>query len=143
MGPTTGTGLRQSIYYAKNIAAGNNTVTVKFNQAAAAVDVRVLEYSGLDTANPLDMTAAAVGNNNAPNSGAATTTTAHELIFGAGTTANGFSGAGAGFTVRIITTPDRDIAEDRTVTAIASYSATGPLSAAANWVMQMATFKGQ
>ena len=35
VGPTTGTGLRQSIYYAKNIAAGSNTVTVTFNQAAA------------------------------------------------------------------------------------------------------------
>ena len=33
-GTTTGTGLRQAIYYAKNIAAGSNTVTVKFNQAA-------------------------------------------------------------------------------------------------------------
>ncbi len=29
IGPTTGTGLRQSIYYAKNIAAGTNTVTVR------------------------------------------------------------------------------------------------------------------
>ena len=43
---TTGTGMRQAIYYAKNIAAGSNTVTVAFNQAAAFVDVRVLEYSG-------------------------------------------------------------------------------------------------
>ncbi len=54
IGPTTGTGLRQSIYYAKNIVAGSNTVTVTFSKAAAFVDVRVLEYSGLDTANPLD-----------------------------------------------------------------------------------------
>ena len=45
---TTGTALRQAIYYAKNIAAGSNTVTVMFNQAAAYVDVRILEYSGLD-----------------------------------------------------------------------------------------------
>ena len=54
VGPTTGTGMRQSIYYARNIAGGSNTVTVTFNQAATFVDVRVLEYSGLDTANPLD-----------------------------------------------------------------------------------------
>ena len=32
---------------------------------------------------------------------------------------------------------------DRMVITIGSYSATGPLSAAANWVMQMATFKRQ
>src|SRR5205823_4359441 len=45
IGPTTGTGLRQSIYYAKSIAGGGNTVTVTFNQPAFFVDVRVLEYS--------------------------------------------------------------------------------------------------
>ncbi len=53
--------MRQSIYYAKNIAGGSNTVTVTFNQAATFVDVRVLEYSGLDTASPLDVTAGAAG----------------------------------------------------------------------------------
>ena len=58
---TTGTGMRQAIYYAKNIAAGSNTVTVAFNQAAAFVDVRILEYSGLDTTSPLDVTAGASG----------------------------------------------------------------------------------
>ncbi len=57
VGPTSGTGLRQSIYYAKNIVGGSNTVTVTFSKAAAAVDVRILEYSGLDTVSPLDVTA--------------------------------------------------------------------------------------
>ena len=36
-------------------------MTVAFNQAAAFVDVRVLEYSGLDTTSPLDVTAGAAG----------------------------------------------------------------------------------
>jgi len=61
IGPTTGTALSQSIYYAKNIIAGSNTVTVVFNQTAAYPDVRVLEYSGADTTNPLDVTAGASG----------------------------------------------------------------------------------
>ncbi len=139
IGPTTGTGLRQSIYYAKNIAAGSNTVTVAFSKAAAFVDVRVLEYSGLDTLNPLDTTAGAVGSGTAASSGAATTTSANELIFGAGMTVGRFTGAGAGFTSRIITNPDADIAEDQTVSATGSYSATAPNSAS-SWVMQMATF---
>ena len=47
-----GHGSQQSIYYAKNIRSGGNTVTVSFNQAAASPDVRVLEYSGVDTASP-------------------------------------------------------------------------------------------
>ena len=139
IGPTTGTGLRQSIYYAKNIAAGSNTVTVAFSKAAAFVDVRILEYSGLDTLNPLDQTAGAAGSGTTASSGAATTTSANELIFGAGMTVARFTGAGAGFTSRIITTPDADIAEDQTVAATGSYSATAP-NTTSSWVMQMATF---
>ena len=55
-----GTGLSQIIYFAKNIAgeASNpNEVTVTFSGAAPAPDVRVLEYKGLDIANPFDVTA--------------------------------------------------------------------------------------
>ena len=74
IGPTTTSGLSQSIYYAKNIAAGTNTVTVTFNQAAAYPDVRILEYSGLDPSAPLDVTAGAVGSGTSASSGAATTT---------------------------------------------------------------------
>ncbi len=139
IGPNTGTGLRQSIYYAKNIAAGANTVTVTFSQAAAVPDIRVLEYSGLDAVTPLDATAGAAGNSAAASSGNATTTKANELIFGAGMTARHFNSAGTGFTSRIITTPDGDIAEDQIVGSTGSYSATAPL-ASGNWVMQMATF---
>ena len=78
IGRTSGTGLRQSIYYAKNIVAGTNTVTVTFNQAAVFVDVRALEYSGLDQVNPLDVTAGASGSGISPATGSATTTTASE-----------------------------------------------------------------
>ena len=49
IGPTTGTGLQQSIYYAPNIVGGSNTVTVTFSQAAAFPDVRILEYRGVTT----------------------------------------------------------------------------------------------
>ncbi len=137
----TGSSARQSLYYAKNIVGGSNTVTVVFSQAARYVDVRVLEYSGLDTSNPLDVTAAAAGSSASPNSGAATTTSGNELIFGAGTTATGFYAPGSGFTTRIIT-GDGDIAEDKVVSSTGSYSATGQTSNAP-WVMQMATFRGQ
>jgi hypothetical protein len=140
IGPTTGTGLRQSIYYAKNIAGGSNTVTVTFNRAAAFVDVRILEYSGLDTSSPLDATAGAADRGTSPSSGSATTTAANELIFGAGTTDNQFTGAGSEFTSRIITTPDADIAEDKVVNSVGNYSAAAP-APSSKWVMQMATFR--
>src|SRR5207248_1541417 len=38
IGPTSGTGLRQSIYYAASIKGGSNTVTVMFNQTALYPD---------------------------------------------------------------------------------------------------------
>ena len=49
-------------------------------------------------------------------------------------------GAGTGFTSRIITSPNSDIAEDRVVTSTGSYSATAPVSSGA-WVMQMVAFR--
>jgi len=77
-----GSGISQAIYYAKNIksaGAGTNTVTVTFNTATPYVDLRTLEYSGLDLANPFDVGASASGTSNSANSGAVTTTAAHEL----------------------------------------------------------------
>ena len=71
-----GSGISQAIYYAKNIksaAAGTNTVTVTFNTATQYVDIRALEYSGLDLANPFDVGASASGTSNSANSGAVTT----------------------------------------------------------------------
>ncbi len=57
IGPTSGTALRQSIYYGANIVGGSNTVTVTFSQAATFPDVRILEYRGV---NALDVTAGRV-----------------------------------------------------------------------------------
>jgi hypothetical protein len=138
IGPTSGTGLRQSIYYAKNILGGNNTVTVTFTQPATYPDIRILEYKGVST---LDVTAGASGTGSTSSSGSATTTAANELIFGANTVSTDTRGPGSGFTSRIITPIDSDIAEDKIVTTTGTYSATAPLGKTGNWVMQMATFK--
>jgi hypothetical protein len=137
IGPTTGTGLRQSIYYLSNIAGGSNTVTVTFNQPAAFPDVRILEYRGVTA---VDVTAGTSGSSATANSGAATTTVANELIFGANTVFTGNASPGTGFTSRIITSPDGDIAEDKVVTTAGSNSAAATLSSSGPWVMQMVTF---
>ena len=89
----------------------------------------------------MDVTAGASGSGTAANSGAATTTSANELIFGANTVATTTKAAGSGFTSRIITSPDGDIAEDKVVTTAGSNSATATLSSSGPWVMQMVTFK--
>lgn len=141
IGPTSGTGLRQSIYYAKNIAAGNDTITVQFSQAVPFADLRILEYSGLDLSSPLDTTSGSSGNGSSANSGSATTTTPIDLIFAAGTTGGNFISAGTGFTARVITTPDANIAEDALATTTSTFSATANLGYSTDWVMQMATFR--
>lgn len=139
IGPTTTTALTSSIYYAKNIAAGSNIVTVAFNTTATAPNVNVLEYSGLDRTAPLDVTAGAVGTGTLANSGSATTTAAAELIVGVGNPSTGFTAAGSGFTSRIINSFG-GITEDRVVASAGSNSATATLTSG-NWTMQMATFK--
>ena len=137
IGPTSGTALQQSIYYATTIAGGSNTVTVTFSQAAAYPDIRILEYSGVTA---LDVAAGASGSSMSASSGPATTTSANELIFGANTVATLTEAAGSGFTARIITSPDSDLAEDLITTAAGSNAATATLTSATPWVMQMATF---
>ena len=104
-------------------------------------DIRILEYSGLDQVNPVDVTAAAIGTNATSNSGAATTTNANDLIVGANIVYTSTTGPGTGFTKRMITSPDGDIAEDRVVTTAGSYSASAPLIRSGPWIMQMVAFK--
>ena len=145
VGPTVVSGtLSQSIYYAKNIlaaAAGTNSVTVTFSAAAAYPDIRILEYSGADLGNPVDVTAAATGNNANSASGSATTTNPTDLLFAANIVTSLTSGPGTGFTNRLLTSPDGDIAEDQMVSATGSYSATAPLSFGGSWIMQLVAFR--
>src|ERR1700722_3193408 len=139
VGPTKASGLTSAIYYAKNIASGSNTVTVKFNQTASYPNVNVLEYRGLDTANPLDVRAAATGSGTTANSGSATTTSANELIVGAGNPTTVFKSPGSGFTSRVINAFG-GISEDKIVSSTGNYNATATLTSG-TWVMQMAAFR--
>jgi len=144
VGPTAYPGqLTQSIYYARNIVAaspGANSVTVKFNVRARYVDLRILEYSGIDTAAPLDAKAAAVGTAALTDSGPLTTTGPNELLVAANIVTGVTQGPGAGFTKRIITTPDGDIAEDQIAATAGTYRGTAPNSPGF-WVMQMVAFR--
>jgi hypothetical protein len=145
VGPTVSAsgGLSQSIYYAKNIAAataGANTVTVTFNGPAVDADIRILEYKGADLTAPVDVTSTGRGGSTSSATAAVTTTNANDLIFGANIVTTTTTGPGTGFTKRIITSPDADIAEDRSVTVTGSYTATAPLTSGA-WIMQMVAFK--
>ncbi len=141
-GPTVIAGTAsQAIYYAANIVGGANTVTVSFSAAAVYPDVRVLEYAGIATTSPVDVTAAASGTGTLSATPAVATTNANDLLVGANLVLTTTTGPGAGFTSRVITNPDSDIAEDRVVTATGSYSATAPLSPSAPWIMQLVAFR--
>jgi Fibronectin type III domain len=141
VGPTKeSTGLSQSMYYAKNIVGGSNTVTVRFSGSAVYPDVRILEYSGLDASNPLDVAKGESGSGSPSSSGAITSTSPTEVLVAANTVAGLVNGPGSGFTQRILTSPDGDIAEDKVVTGSGSYTATASLDSG-SWVMQIAAFR--
>ena len=144
VGPTLlSDSISQSIYYAKNIAAataGANAVKVAFSVAAAYPDIRILEYSGINPTNPLDMAVGVTGNSGTSNSGNLATSNATHLLVGANIVQQNTTGPGANFTQRLLTNPDGDIAEDRVVTTTGSYSATAPVSGG-GWVMQLAAFR--
>ncbi|MGC2182664.1 MAG: IPT/TIG domain-containing protein, partial [Terriglobales bacterium] len=141
IGPTTGTALRQSIYFAKNVRAGSNSVTVTFNQAAASPDLRILEYSGVDTMNPLEVSNGAAGNSSVADSGAIATAGANDLILGANIVGAKNIVAGSPFTTRVLTATPANIVEDRMVNVPGGYNAWAPLLSAAPWVMQVVAFK--
>jgi chitodextrinase len=144
IGPTVFTGTRSSsIYYAKNIvsaSAGANTVRVTFSSSVPFPDLRMAEYSGLDTTNPLDVAAGAAGTGTACSSGAATTTSANDLLIGADDLSGTTTAPGSGFTQRQLSS-NGHILEDRIVSTVGSYSATATQNASGSWVMQMAAFR--
>jgi hypothetical protein len=140
----TAPGLSQAIYYAANIVAataGANTVTVTWNTAPNAADVRIAEYSGCATSNPFDVGTSGSGTGTTASAGPITTTAANEVLVGAGMT-QGILTAGTGYTSRIVTTGSNavgDILEDEIVTSINNYSATAT-QASGPWVFQIAAF---
>ena len=68
------------VFYAKDIAAGANTVRATFGTAINGWGiVYAHEYSGLDRTNPLDVSRSAIGSAAAMTTGNATTTNANDL----------------------------------------------------------------
>ncbi len=95
--------MSSQVFYAKNIAAGANTVRATFTTAITSWgDMYIHEYSGIDKGDPLDVSAAANGTATAMNSGSATTTNANDLIFGAGASASTVNQAGHRFHLTLL-----------------------------------------
>ncbi|HZU84054.1 MAG TPA: hypothetical protein VE987_14095 [Polyangiaceae bacterium] len=144
VGPTAAPGYpSQAIYYASNVAAAlTNVVTVRFDAAAQFADVRVLEYAGVDTAQPLDGVAEATGVG-VTSSTPAVAVTGPGVLVAANTVATLTAAAGPGFTLRVLTAPDGDLVEDQLVSTAGAYPASASLAAAGAWVMQAAAFRAR
>jgi hypothetical protein len=100
-----GKGYPQSnqLYYAKNIPAGANTITVTMSGKPSVVfEARAYEYAGLDTVSPLDQFSSATGTN------------ASQVNPVAGT----------GFTGHDVTNAGNSLGEDMLVSTAGSYSTT-------------------
>src|SRR6185437_15295590 len=145
LAPTTLAGTATEVaYYAKNIvaaAAGSNTVTIRFNGMAPSPDVRIAEYSGLDTVNPLDVAAGMAGIGTLATSGSLLTTAPADLVV-SGNFAQWLStDAGPGETLRLLT-PSSDILEDEIAYAPGYQVETVSLQVMLGWyVMQAMAFR--
>ena len=130
------------IWYAKNINAGANTVTITYSGSVHA-DMEIHEYSGIDTAIPFDIATSATGNSStvSPASNFANTSFTNELIFGYGYTDSNTLSAGTGFTNREFI--NGDLSEDKMVFNAGSYNTTFGISGGSSkWVALMAAFRG-
>ncbi len=138
-GVVRGQGLSQAVYVATNIAAsaaGTGTVSVGFDRPAAFVDLRITEYSGLRNSRPFDDAASATGVGSNASTPDLQASEANELLFAAGMTGAVFTGAGPGYTVRMITSPDGDVVEDAIGTAAGAYDAEAPISGG-TWLLEL------
>ena len=144
VGPTTSSGnASQQTYYAKNIAAataGSNTVTLTFSTTVSYPDVRVVEYSGVDPVNPLDVAIGSAGNGATQNSGSVTTTSANDVLLASNYVSDSTTAVGTGYTQRFITNGG-EVVEDKIVSAIGTYSATSTQGGTGWWLMQLAAFR--
>ncbi len=133
-----------AIFYAENIASGVNTITVS-DTISATLRFAILEYTGVATANSLDVTAAAQDNSTSPNSGSAATAASGELLLGAIATADAANySTPSGVEIREFVPAEPNtklIAEYQIQTAAGSATASASLAASDPWGAILACFK--
>src|SRR5579871_2702174 len=134
-----GNGYSAQIFYATLATGGADTVTVAFQTPTTLFGVVYAhEYSGISASNPIDVIASASGSSATLNSGAATTTSANDLLFAAGVSDNIVTNVGSGFTLRDLSYGN--ITEDKIAASTGSYSATATHNGQ-QWGMQMVAFR--
>jgi hypothetical protein len=142
----TSDGHQLRLFYAKNVAAGANTVSATFSGTNNHPWLAIYEYRGLSATSPLDRTSAAQGTVTAVSSGATViTSSANELVFAGVGLPSSYSGtetAGSGFILgQKNTSTSSGATESALVTATGSYAGTFALNSSTNWSALVATFK--
>ena len=134
-----------ALYYAENIAAGPNTVTVAVSTGPASIRLAIFEYAGIARANALDVTATAAGSSASPSGGSATTTAAGNLVIGAFSTQSGRTfTAGSGYTIcaAVSAAPSTNLmVQDRIQATAGTVTATATLNTPDIWGGAIAAFK--
>jgi hypothetical protein len=142
IGPNSADNCMQSIYYApgiKEAGAGQNSVTVTFTSPVNGVDVRILEYSGLNPIAPLG--AVSYGSGATSPAQLTVTTDAGPLLFVAGMTSSAFLfDGGSNFQIEELTLA-QDMAGDGLLPGAGSYGVMAQLyNPQSLWVLQAAIF---
>lgn len=128
------------IFYAKNVAAGPNTVTANFATAITARGVLYIhEYSGMDQISPLDAAAAGSGTASLMDSGFLTTGSADVLLFvGGESNSRVITRLARGYRIRSLRYGN--MTGDKIAATAGSYNATATQKGTA-WIMQLVAFK--
>jgi len=138
-------GETSAIYYAENIAAGANTVTVSDNISAGTLRFSIMEYSGVALSSSLDNATAAEGTGTAPSTPNAPTAWGGDLLLGEVTTANAATfTAGPGYKIEDFVPAEPNsklIGEDQIQTAAGNASASATIGASDSWGAIFAAFK--
>ena len=133
------------LFYAESIAGGANTISVSDSISGGTLRFAILEYSGVATANSLDVTATAQGTSNAPGTGTVTTTASGDLVIGVLSTAEPRTfTAGSGYVIqeRVPVAPNTKlVVEDRILATAGPVSANGTLNSSDTWGAALAAFR--
>ncbi len=146
---TNGSATYSNFYYAKSIAGGTNSLTLKFSGGSTYLMVAVAEVAGLDPSTPLDKSGnhESLTSTTAWSSAAVTTSAPNEYLFSWAVTAAGnpfCTNPASGWTLESqINDSDGDTVciVDRIVSATGSYTSSVTASSAANYVMNIVTLK--
>lgn len=142
IGPVRSSLFTLYVYYAKDVAAGTNTVTVTLDGAVDYPDLRISEYAGFGPNAAVEDAKSGTGSAVVATTPAVMASGAGELIYMTGSTEHRYVGAVSPFVTRLITPNDWDLVGDYVTTASGTYSARGQQNVASDYAQAAVSFAG-